>query len=133
MWKRQFQEAWTNGKRTVGNMWNHAVKYAGQIDHAMGVGKRIFSALQPAIQDAGGGGFNRAVMQGIGGYEQGQHVPVFPWPMEHPEVPAQQPQPQPRATDEHGNPLPPVGRPPGTYERGRIIVTAPDYTDSDSD
>ena len=52
-------------------MWNHAVKYAGQIDHAMGVGKRIFSALQPAIQ--GGGGLNRAVMQGISGYEQGRH------------------------------------------------------------
>ena len=54
-------------------MWNHAVKFAGQVDHAMGVGKRIFSALQPAIQDAGGGGFNRAVMQGIGGYEQGRN------------------------------------------------------------
>ena len=73
MWKRQFQEAWTNGKRSVGNMWNHAVKFAGQVDHAMGVGKRIFSALQPAIQDMGGGGLNRAVMQGISGYEQGRH------------------------------------------------------------
>ena len=35
--------------------------------------------------------------------------------------------------DENGNPLPPVGRPPGVYERGRIIVTEPDFTDSDSD
>ena len=70
---KQFREAWTHGKKTVGNMWNTAVKCAGQIDHAMGVGKRIFSALQPAIQDAGGGGINRAVMQGISGYEQGRH------------------------------------------------------------
>ena len=54
-------------------MWNHAVKFAGQVDHAMGVGKRIFSALQPAIQDMGGEGLNRAVMQGISGYEQGRH------------------------------------------------------------
>jgi len=38
-----------------------------------------------------------------------------------------------RPKDEHGNPLPPVGRPPGVYERGRIIVTEPDYTDSDDD
>ena len=48
--------------------------------------------------------------------------------------PAPRPKRRPhRPKDEHGNPLPPVGRPPGTYERGRIIVTAPDYTDSDSD
>ena len=38
-----------------------------------------------------------------------------------------------RPKDEQGNPLPPVGRPPGVYERGRIIVCEPDYTDSDSD
>jgi len=48
------------------------------------------------------------------------------------------PQPAPkrrphRPKDEQGNPLPPVGRPPGVYERGRIIVTEPDYTDSDDD
>ena len=73
MWHEQFREAWTQGKKTVGHMWNHAVKFAGQVDSAMGVGKRIFSALQPAIQDAGGSGFNRAVMQGISGYEQGRH------------------------------------------------------------
>ena len=35
--------------------------------------------------------------------------------------------------DEHGNPLPQVGRPPGSYERGRILVTEPDWTDSDDD
>ena len=72
MWQRQFQEAWHHGKRTVGNMWNHAVKFAGQIDSAMGVGKRVFGALQPAIQDMGGSGFNRMAMQGIQGYEQGR-------------------------------------------------------------
>ncbi len=53
-------------------MWNHAVKWAGQIDHAMGVGKRVFGALQPAIQDMGGGNFNKTVMSGIGRYEQGR-------------------------------------------------------------
>ena len=73
MWHKQFREAWTQGKKTVGHMWNHAVKFAGQVDSAMGVGKRIFSALQPAIQDMGGGGLSRAVMQGISGYEQGRH------------------------------------------------------------
>ena len=65
-----------HGKRAIGNAFNHAVKWAGQIDHAMGLGKRIFSALQPAIQDMGGssgGTVNRAVMQGIQGYESGRN------------------------------------------------------------
>lgn len=48
--------------------------------------------------------------------------------------PAPRPQRRPRRPkDEEGNPLPPVGRPPGSYERGRIIVTEPDFTDSDDD
>ena len=48
--------------------------------------------------------------------------------------PAPRPKRRPqRPKDAEGNPLPPVGRPPGTYERGRIIVTEPEYTDSDDD
>jgi len=73
MIQRHLHDAWHRGKRTVGHMWNHAVKWAGQIDHAMDVSKRIFGALQPAIQDMGGGNVNRAVMQGIGRYEQGRN------------------------------------------------------------
>ena len=56
----------------MGHAFNHAVKWAGQIDHAMGLGKRVFSALQPAIQDMGGSNVNRSIMQGIQGYEQGR-------------------------------------------------------------
>ena len=74
MWQRSLQHAFHHGKRAIGNAFNHAVKWAGQIDHAMGFGKRVFGALQPAIQDLGGGsGFNRAVMRGISGYEQGRN------------------------------------------------------------
>ena len=70
---RQLHDARRHGKKTIGHMWNHAVKFAGQLDHAMGVGKRIYGALQPAIQDMGGGEINRAVMGGIGRYEQGRN------------------------------------------------------------
>ena len=69
---RQLHDAWHHGKHTVGRMWNHAVKWAGQIDHAMNVSKRIFGALHPAIQDMGGSQFSGAVMQGIGHYERGR-------------------------------------------------------------
>jgi hypothetical protein len=54
-------------------MFNHAQKWAGQIDHVMGVGKRLFSALHPAIEDLGGGQVNRAFMQGFGRYDQARH------------------------------------------------------------
>ena len=48
--------------------------------------------------------------------------------------PAERPERRPhRPKDKDGKPLPP-GRPPGSYEGGRIIVAAPpDYTDSSSD
>lgn len=54
-------------------MWNNAVKFAGQIDSAFHVGKRIYGALQPTIQDLGGANVNRAIMSGIGKYEQGRN------------------------------------------------------------
>ena len=73
MIQKHLHDAWHHGKRTVGHMWNHAVKWAGQIDHAMDVSKRIFGALQPAIQDIGGGRVNNAIMSGIGQYEQGRN------------------------------------------------------------
>ena len=73
MWQRSLQDAWHHGKRAIGNAFNHAVKWAGQIDHAMGFGKRVFGALQPAIQDLGGSDFNRAVMQGLHGYENARY------------------------------------------------------------
>lgn len=73
MWQQNLQDAWHHGKRAIGNAFNHAVKFAGQRDHAMGLGKRVFSALQPAIQDMDGSNVNRAMMQGISGYEQGRN------------------------------------------------------------
>ena len=70
---RQLREAFHHGKKTISNMWGHAVKFTGQLDHAFNVGKRIFGALQPAIQDLGGASVNRAIMGGIGRYEQGRN------------------------------------------------------------
>ena len=68
---RHLQEAYHQGKRTVGNIWNHAVKFAGQLDHGFGVAKRLYGALQPAIQDFGQ--LNQGIMRGIGAYEQGRN------------------------------------------------------------
>ena len=71
MWQR-LHEAWHHGKRTVGDMFNSAVKFAGQMDHGIRVGKRLFGALDPALQDMGAGGVSRAAVQSFGRYEQGR-------------------------------------------------------------
>ena len=51
-------------------MWNHAVKFAGQIDHAFAVGKRLFGALHPMIEDLGGARVNKAIMGGFQKFDQ---------------------------------------------------------------
>jgi len=64
--------AYHHGKKTIGNMWNHAVKFAGQLDHGVSVGKRLFGALEPMLQDMGAGNVTRAAVQSFGKYEQGR-------------------------------------------------------------
>ena len=68
MWNRSFQEHFQQGKRTIGHMWNHAVKFAGQLDHTMNVGRRAFGALQ----DLAPSNVSGAVMQGFKAYDQGR-------------------------------------------------------------
>ena len=71
MWSR-FQEHFQQGKRTIGHMWSHAVKFASQLDHAVGVGRRVYGALQPALQDMGASQVSGAVMQGFKAYDKGR-------------------------------------------------------------
>ena len=68
MWNRSFQEHFQQGKRTIGHMWNHAVKFAGQLDHTMNVGRRAFGALQ----DLAPSNVSGAVMRGFDAYGQGR-------------------------------------------------------------
>ena len=72
MWQRRLANAFHQGKRTIGNMFTHAVKWAGQIDHGMSVGKRLLGALDPLLQDVGAGNVSRAAVQSFGRYEQGR-------------------------------------------------------------
>ena len=53
-------------------MWNHAVKFAGDLDHGMKVGKRFFGAFHPLLEDLGAGQTSRAIVQGFGQYERGR-------------------------------------------------------------
>ena len=71
MWQRQIHNAWRSGKRILGHAFHHAVKFAGQLDHTVNVGKRLFSALSPAIQDYAPGA-TQPIVQAFGRYEQGR-------------------------------------------------------------
>ena len=73
MYYKRLGDAYHHGKRMIGQAFHGAVKFAGQLDHAFNVGKRVYGALQPAIQDMGGSSLNRSVMQGFGAYEQGRN------------------------------------------------------------
>ena len=70
MISRHLQEAYLQGRRTVAYVWNHAMKWAGQIDHGFSVAKRLYGAVQPAIQDFQG--LNQGIMRGISAYESGR-------------------------------------------------------------
>ncbi len=72
MWQKHLQDAWHTGKRTVGNMWNHAVKIVGDLDSGVRFTKRLFGALHPMIEDMGGSNVSRGVVQALGHYERGR-------------------------------------------------------------
>ena len=72
MYKRQIQQAWRTGKRFVQTGWHNAVKIAGSLDRGMGIAKRLFSALSPAIEDLGGSQVNRAAMGAFQQYDDGR-------------------------------------------------------------
>ena len=72
MYKQHFQNAFEKGKRTLGHIWNTATKFAGDIDYSMKVGKRLFAALDPLLQDFGATQTSRAIVQGFGAFERGR-------------------------------------------------------------
>ena len=73
---RHLQDAFRTGKRTVAHIWNHATKFAGDIDKTMGVAKRIYGALDPLLREFGGANTSRAIVQGFGAYERGREEVV---------------------------------------------------------
>ena len=73
MLQKYLQDTFRAGKRTVANMYTQATHLAGQVDHGMRFGKRLFSALHPLIEQLGGGGrTSRAIVDSFGAYERGR-------------------------------------------------------------
>ena len=62
------REAFYHGKKTFGNMYNSALKYAGQLDSAVSVGKRLYSVIHPMLSR----NMNNAIMSGISQFDEGK-------------------------------------------------------------
>ena len=45
---------WKNAKKIIGDGWHAGLKIAGQLDRGMSVGRKLVSALSPAVQAMGG-------------------------------------------------------------------------------
>jgi hypothetical protein len=72
MYKRQIQEGWRSAKRFVQTGWNHATKLAGSLDRGVGIAKRLFGALNPAIEDLGGSQISKGIMSAFQNYDDGR-------------------------------------------------------------
>ena len=70
--KRQFHEAWRTGKRFVQTGWSNVQKVASSLDRGMGIAKRLFGALNPAIEDMGGTAVSKGIMSAFQNYDDGR-------------------------------------------------------------
>ena len=70
MFSQAIHHHWRNAKRVIGDGWNGAVKLAGQFDQGMRVSRRLFGALQPALDQYAGAGHANTVMEGFKKYDQ---------------------------------------------------------------
>ena len=66
---RSFSSHWRNAKRVIGDGWNGAVKLAGQFDQGMRVGRKLFGALQPALDQFAAPEHQKTIMAGFKQYD----------------------------------------------------------------
>jgi hypothetical protein len=66
---RSLQSHWHTAKRVIGDGWHGAVKLAGQLDQGMRVSRRLFGALQPALDQFAGGAGSTHMMSAFKAYD----------------------------------------------------------------
>ena len=66
---RSLHSHWQTAKRVIGDGWHGAVKLAGQFDQGMRVTRRLFGALQPALDQVAGGAGSTHMMNAFKAYD----------------------------------------------------------------
>ena len=69
MWHKQLQSSWRNTKSFVHQGYNRLSGWAGEVERAAGIGRNIFSALRPILEEFGQQGAIDQGMKAIKGYD----------------------------------------------------------------
>ena len=68
MWHRQLEQHWNKAKSFIHQGYQRLGKFAGHMDRAATIGKRLFSLAMPALQDLGQDDLIQGGIQAIGRY-----------------------------------------------------------------
>ena len=65
MWHKQLKQKWNRAKSFIHHNYSRLGKMAGEFNRAADIGRRLFSAAMPAIEDYGGERGRDFVEQGV--------------------------------------------------------------------
>ena len=68
MWHRHLEHHWNRAKSFIHQGYQNLGKFAGHMDRAANIGKRLFSLAMPALQDLGQDDLIQGGIQAIGRY-----------------------------------------------------------------
>ena len=70
MWQKRLAKNWNKTKAFLGDKYHTMGKWAGELDRAAGIGRRIFAAAAPLLDDLGQGEAVRQGMDVVRGYDK---------------------------------------------------------------
>ena len=69
MWYKHLDRHWNRTKSFIHQGYRQLHGWAGEVERAAGIGKRIFSTIAPILQDFGAGQALQGGMKAIQGYD----------------------------------------------------------------
>ena len=70
MWHKQLARHWNKTKAFLGDKYRHLGKWAGELDRAAGIGRRVFQLAAPILDEFGQNDLVEQGMKVIHGYDQ---------------------------------------------------------------
>ena len=70
MWYKQLNHHWNKTKSFIRHGYNTIGKWAGEVDRAAGIGRKLFSLATPMLDDIGGGDIIKQGVDAIGKYDR---------------------------------------------------------------
>ena len=70
MWHKQLQQHWNKTKSFLHQGYRNLGKWAGHVERAAGIGRKVFSTIVPILDDLGQGDAVKQGMKVFQGYDQ---------------------------------------------------------------